>query len=294
MFMRDLSTFIVIMSFTAVFVLAVLMVPAVLPGINPFSAEVEANGACYTPRTPEEEGDSRVIHVPIRDIATMNMIRLSDLAEVYGWQFEQEDQLITVTSCPQSEAAEAVNGETGEAENEAGSEQENEAEVSVDFQLGELEFAGREIFQAPLQDEGEIYVGPELARLLVRDLVGDELKFITWLESDSTFYRSGDEVVVDMEIWNVSGQEQTLNFSDGQIYDIMIMNNGWVEWRWSDGRAFTMALQSKQLDPNEKLSWQESFILDAGLTSGEYQLAGKLVNRGEFPFNSVDIEIRQM
>ncbi len=267
-----------ITALTVIFCFSLLAVSVFLPAANPFSAEVQANGACYTPATPEEEGDASVIHLPIREIAAMNMIKLSDIAEIYGWQYaiEEEEQQVEVTTCPQAAA---------EAEEEP---------AQADFVLGEIEFAGEELFQAPIMDDNEVYIGPELARLLVHNLAGDELKFITWLESDSSFYRSGDEAEVSIQVWNVSGQEQTLNFSSGQIYDIMIMQNGWVEWRWSDGRAFTMALQTKEFAPNEKMSWDESFIISAELESGDYQLGSKIVASEELPLNTLEVEIRQM
>lgn len=280
---------------TFIFLFALLItpvtIPARLPGINLFNAGVQANGACYSPPTPEEEGGSEVIHLPIREVAAMNMIRLSDLAGIYGWQFDLDEDRVTVTTCAETAGAEAGENEENEDEIEARGDGE---EIEAVFYLDELEYSGQEIYQSPLLDNGEIHIGPELTRLLVRDLVGDELKYITWLESDSRFYRSGDEVEVNIDIWNVSGEERTLNFSSGQIYDIMIMSNGWVDWRWSDGRAFTMALQTKKLDPNEKMSWQESFILRAGLESGDYQLGGKITAREEIPLNSIDIEIRQI
>ena len=292
------------------FLLMLLMLPSLLtaggiigtaagPAGSFLSGEVRANGFCYEPYLPAEEAGAGIAHLPGRETAGMQTISLSDLAEYYGWEIEREGDRVIITVL-ESEELEARYPED-ELDCPAAmppEPAENGAE-EVSFYLDEMEFAGEELFQSPVvagdedEDEGEIFIGPELTRLLVRELRAEEIKYAAWLEADDTFYRSGDEVNVEIKIWNLSGREQTLEFNTGQLYDIMIFRNGWEEWRWSDGRAFTMALQSRRLEPGDHLSWQESFTLSAELESGDYMLTGAVVSRDEIPLNSLPIEIRQ-
>jgi len=261
------------------------------------SGEVRANGICYDPYLPAEEAGAEIIHLPVRETAGMQTISLSDLAEYYGWEIERDGDRVTLRVMESEELEARYSEDELDCPAAMPPEPVEEGEEEVSFYLGEMEFAGEELYQGPVvdgdEDEGEIFIGPELTRLLVRELRAEEVKYAAWLEADDTFYRSGDEVNVDIMVWNLSGREQKLEFSTGQLYDIILFKNGWEEWRWSDGRAFTMAIETRRLEPGDYLSWQESFTLSAELESGDYMLTGAVVSRDEIPLNSLPIEIRQ-
>jgi len=68
-------------------------------------------------------------------------------------------------------------------------------------------------------------------------------------------------VAFTFSVTNTGDAPVDLQFRSGQVADVAVFDDGEEVWRWSDGRMFTQALQSKTLDPGESMrqqfSWEE-------------------------------------
>ena len=64
-----------------------------------------------------------------------------------------------------------------------------------------------------------------------------------------------------------------LQFRSGKVADVAVLDDGEEVWRWSAGRMFTQALQSRTLAPGESVSHQ--FTWDDP-QSGTYTARGTL------------------
>ncbi len=169
------------------------------------------------------------------------------------------------------------------------------AEIEEAADLPEGKIVHMPILESEESDNRKILLSAPM-RELIRDREEDEPIFAAWMEANKTSFESGEEVEVEMRLWNISEEEQTLNFRDGQVYDLLLMREGrddedQIKWRWSEGRAFTMALHSKTLKPGELRSWQESFELESDLESGSYKLLGLITDEEKIDFNCVQLEI---
>jgi hypothetical protein len=90
----------------------------------------------------------------------------------------------------------------------------------------------------------------------------------------------GAEVGVTLEVANAAGHQVELDFADGQTHDVAILDAAGREvWRWSAGRLFTTAVQTKLLGADETTSYVErwapgehrgTFTAVATLRSGRY------------------------
>lgn len=90
----------------------------------------------------------------------------------------------------------------------------------------------------------------------------------------------GAEVGVTLQVANTAGKLVELDFADGQTHDVAILDaTGREVWRWSAGRLFTTAVQTKLLGADESTSYVERWTPDgrrgtftavATLRSGRY------------------------
>jgi uncharacterized protein YndB with AHSA1/START domain len=75
--------------------------------------------------------------------------------------------------------------------------------------------------------------------------------------------------------YNISGEKLTLYFNSGQSYDLYLFRDNDEIWRWSEGKFFTMAIVSREIEPGEKLSYEVEIPV-SGLEVGQYILTGEL------------------
>lgn len=107
----------------------------------------------------------------------------------------------------------------------------------------------------------------------VADTVGGEV-------AASLVVDVGREVGVTLQVANAAGHQVELDFADGQTHDVAILDaTGREVWRWSDGRLFTTAVQTKLLGSDETTAYAErwtpgaqrgTFTAVATLRSGRY------------------------
>lgn len=62
-----------------------------------------------------------------------------------------------------------------------------------------------------------------------------------------------DAVDFAFTVTNRGTEPLTLHFPSGKLADIVVSNASGEVWRWSDGRMFTQAIESRSLTPGESL-----------------------------------------
>lgn len=109
----------------------------------------------------------------------------------------------------------------------------------------------------------------------------------TGIRTDKERYRFGEPVQITFAAENRSQQPVTLNFRTGQHYDLWVTQNGREIWRWSAGRAFTQALTSFTLAPNERrtyeATWNQQDAQGRQVAPGSYQIWGELTIENTMP-----------
>lgn len=80
---------------------------------------------------------------------------------------------------------------------------------------------------------------------------------------------TSEGVQLTLHVTNFSSKGVELTFPSGQTHDFAILDAGGREvWRWSEGRMFTQALQTRQLGKGETVSYEDEWNVD--LPSGRY------------------------
>ena len=70
----------------------------------------------------------------------------------------------------------------------------------------------------------------------------------------------GDEVRFDFAVINASKRKIEVNFADGRLHDIVVLDpNGREVWRWSEGKMFTQSIQNRVLRTSDALRFEEAW-----------------------------------
>ena len=97
--------------------------------------------------------------------------------------------------------------------------------------------------------------------------------------------RVGSTVEFALGVTNAADHRVELRFPSGQTHDLAVLDAAGREvWRWSEGRMFTQAVQTKLLGADEQASWGESWRPTG---SGTYTVVATLTS-DNFP-----VELRQ-
>ncbi len=100
-------------------------------------------------------------------------------------------------------------------------------------------------------------------------------------ETKGRYEIKDDKVVFDFELMSHFTKQQQLMMGSGQQFELTITNDEGEEvYKFSDGKAFTLALLYKTLEPGESLKWQDEW----NMTDKD----GKKVNAGKY---KAEIEI---
>ncbi|ADC48523.1 intracellular proteinase inhibitor [Alkalihalophilus pseudofirmus OF4] len=84
-----------------------------------------------------------------------------------------------------------------------------------------------------------------------------------WAVNVTTEQNGEGEVVVDIEITNQMDEAATLDFTSGQKYELVVVDEEGNEvYRYSNEMMFTMALTSETFEPGETKSYQETLSTD--------------------------------
>lgn len=70
------------------------------------------------------------------------------------------------------------------------------------------------------------------------------------------------EVRFVFTVENTGDQAESMQFMDGQTFDVAVETDGEEVWRWSTGMMFAQMLQTEDLDPGETMReevvWEEA------------------------------------
>ncbi|WAA12492.1 BsuPI-related putative proteinase inhibitor [Fervidibacillus halotolerans] len=108
------------------------------------------------------------------------------------------------------------------------------------------------------------------------------------------------KMLIDFTLENVSDQTIVLSFSSGQKYDFWIYNDqNNLLYQWSEGKMFTMALETIPLQPNERLVFNESWdfigrngkkVNEKGVFQIVFQITGTIEGEGKINVNREDLK----
>ncbi|WP_411963094.1 BsuPI-related putative proteinase inhibitor [Haloferax sp. YSMS24] len=94
------------------------------------------------------------------------------------------------------------------------------------------------------------------------------------LDATLTVAPSADGVSLTLTVENAGGEPIDLSFADGQRAEFVAIDETGAEvWRWSDGRAFSMALGSETLAPGGSVTYGAEW---PSPPAGEYEVTGSL------------------
>lgn len=110
-------------------------------------------------------------------------------------------------------------------------------------------------------------------------------------ETRGNYSIKDEKVIFDFELFSHYTQKQNLLFGSGQQFEVTVENEKGNEvYRFSDGKAFTMALVMKSIEPGESIKWQDSWDMTdkegKKLTNGKYKATLRILvihEEGEKP-----------
>lgn len=113
------------------------------------------------------------------------------------------------------------------------------------------------------------------------------------LETRASHEIRDGKVVFDFELMSHYTKPLELMFSSGQQFEVTITDEAGTEvYRFSDGRAFTMALVYKTIGPGEAFKWQDEWDMTnkdgEKLTSGNYKAVIKILAKSESDTEKID------
>lgn len=90
-------------------------------------------------------------------------------------------------------------------------------------------------------------------------------------------YERYEDLELNIEIINLSNQEEVLEFISSQKYEIYIRNSqGDIIYTWSKNKSFTQAFQKMKLDPRDTKNYYEEINL-RGFREGVYYVEAEIL-----------------
>ncbi len=137
-----------------------------------------------------------------------------------------------------------------------------------------------------------------IAGEVVWDLIYTRLGgFTSFAEKERSFqaalngdrFSTGDAITVRMTLRNTTGTPLELTFPSGQDYDVVIRNErGGEVYRWSNGRAFTLAIRMLRFSGEKNYS----VVVRPNLPAGAYTLTASLAVMDTKIETTLPLEIR--
>ena len=121
------------------------------------------------------------------------------------------------------------------------------------------------------------------------DDIGDATFSTTLTLRDSsgvatTSFVMGEPIRFDLEVLNRTSRTVSLEFPDGQIYDVYVFpaNSSQVLWRWAADKSFPQVVTEVSFPPNSSkayiLGWNAVLADGTQLPVGEYRARGLFVS----------------
>lgn len=97
----------------------------------------------------------------------------------------------------------------------------------------------------------------------------------------------GQPVDFRLSVQNISAENARIPFASGQKFDFEVWQGARMVWRWSGDRAFTQALTSSTLRPQETVTYQATWKTEGldgkPVPPGRYEVRGYLTPMGVGP-----------
>ncbi|MFW6007427.1 MAG: BsuPI-related putative proteinase inhibitor [Halanaerobiales bacterium] len=140
------------------------------------------------------------------------------------------------------------------------------------------------------------YIELKMINQILEELEQKTVELVTDMElQDNNRISREKEKIVNLSIYNITGEPVTLSYGSGKLFDLWILKPDTEEelWRWSDGRFFTMAIHSKEIEPADKIEQELEILIeeDDDINPGEYLLTGEIATREPSPMELEVIEI---
>lgn len=103
----------------------------------------------------------------------------------------------------------------------------------------------------------------------------------------TTSFVMGEPIRFDLEVLNRTNRTVSLQFPDGQIYDVYVFpaNSNQVSWRWAEDMAFPQVVTELSFPPNSSkaylVGWDAVLADGTQLPVGNYRARGVIV-AGDF------------
>lgn len=101
------------------------------------------------------------------------------------------------------------------------------------------------------------------------------------LTTDKSKYSIQDTVKIALAVSNRTGATVSYDFPTSQWYDLQILKEGKVVWRWSRGKLFTQSFTTLVLKPGQSRTFAITWDLKGD--SGNPVLPGNYVAAATFP-----------
>lgn len=116
-----------------------------------------------------------------------------------------------------------------------------------------------------------------------REPAADELDARLNTERTQFSQAQDQNVPLRLTVENEAAAPLRVEFATGQMYDFEVRRNGELVWNWAHDRAFTQALQYREIQPGQEMTFTESwdFRDNQGnlVPPGEYTVRGILTSR---------------
>jgi len=207
--------------------------------------------------------DNSVLAISVKEIEGNKVVELRDLGAKYNWDLDYNSRTKHVT----------ISGENGE--------------FKFDITKGIIiNPDARSILK-----NGKNYLDLDLINPLLSRLNEKELEMIGSLRVENEVVKMGESFKSWLEVYNLSENDINLSFSSGQLYDLYLKKGDKEVWRWSKGKAFTMAMQNKKLAAGDKLGYEVK--VDGIDGPGEYMLSGEITSQPPIKLPEIKITVEE-
>ncbi|MFW6278718.1 MAG: BsuPI-related putative proteinase inhibitor [Bacillota bacterium] len=241
------------------YILLLLLVIILIPVIFSFAGDY-GKERVYGMEKPE------YISLQLYKKETTHLVKLRDLGIIYGWEFsyDRQNRVITVYN----------------------------EESSFEIKIGELDYGELKLEEAPFIKKGRTFISLELVHLMVEEMDFEEQpELLTGLSVEQKKVEPGDELKTEIIVYNIGPGQVNLKYKSGQLYDLFLRQGEEEIWHWAEGKMFTMALQSRDLESGAKLDYTEEIPFDSDLEEGQYTVTGEIATDIPLELPEIDIAV---
>jgi len=116
------------------------------------------------------------------------------------------------------------------------------------------------------------------------------------LKADKAVYKLREPITLQLTVTNKRDEEIIETFRSAQTHDFVAKKDSKVIWRWAHNRMFAMMLQEFALEPEESITYKETWNQKGNngnfVSLGKYKLIGILKTKPERLSLSLSIEVR--